>query len=288
MAKKKSRKVSRKNDAFERRMEDFGDEMGEIGERFGRRMERHGRRWERRGEECDTWFRNTFGLVGPLISGVLGIIILSLVIWLINFLNSKIGSWFLAEISLFLITNIGLFFLIFLFFSYTSYFSKFHRRTYVIFSPIPVAVGAAVCMWIAASAINTVNIQLGNPLLAAFALNLNENLFWVSWLFLCIGYLVLAVILATKGHYKPEEGAERMTRTKSYHKKEEAGIRRLYRSGKDRILGGVCGGIAEYLGVDPVIIRLLWVVGSLAWGFGILLYIICWIIIPRNPNHKWK
>ena len=66
------------------------------------------------------------------------------------------------------------------------------------------------------------------------------------------------------------------------------GPKRLYRSGKDRILGGVCGGIAEYLGVDPVIIRILWIIGTLAWGFGILLYIILWIIIPRNPNHKWK
>ncbi|NIP40039.1 MAG: PspC domain-containing protein [Candidatus Aenigmarchaeota archaeon] len=66
-------------------------------------------------------------------------------------------------------------------------------------------------------------------------------------------------------------------------------IRRLYRSGRDRILGGVCGGIAEYLGVDPVIIRLLWIVLSFAsWGTGILVYIIFWIVIPRNPKHKWE
>lgn len=64
-------------------------------------------------------------------------------------------------------------------------------------------------------------------------------------------------------------------------------IKRLYRSGKDKILGGVCGGIGEYLGVDPVIIRFLWVIASFAWGFGILAYIIAWIIIPRNPRHKW-
>ena len=63
--------------------------------------------------------------------------------------------------------------------------------------------------------------------------------------------------------------------------------KRLYRSGKDRILGGVCGGIAEYFNVDPVLVRLLWVLISLAWGTGILLYIIAWIIIPGNPKHKW-
>lgn len=70
-------------------------------------------------------------------------------------------------------------------------------------------------------------------------------------------------------------------------KPEDAPVKRLYRSGKDRILGGVCGGIAEYFNVDPVLIRLLWVGAALMWGSGILLYIIAWIIIPRNPKHKW-
>lgn len=69
---------------------------------------------------------------------------------------------------------------------------------------------------------------------------------------------------------------------------KEQGIKRIYRSGKDRVLGGVCGGIAEYLNVDPVIIRLLWVATALLWGTGLILYIIAWIIIPRNPNHKWN
>ncbi len=64
--------------------------------------------------------------------------------------------------------------------------------------------------------------------------------------------------------------------------------KRLYRSGVDKILSGVCGGIGEYFNIDPVLIRLLWVLMSLAWGSGILLYIIAWIIIPRNPNHKWN
>lgn len=63
--------------------------------------------------------------------------------------------------------------------------------------------------------------------------------------------------------------------------------KRLYRSGKERILGGVCGGIAEYFNVDSTIIRLLWILFVFGFGTGILAYIIAWIIIPRNPNHKW-
>ncbi len=58
-------------------------------------------------------------------------------------------------------------------------------------------------------------------------------------------------------------------------------MKRLYRS-KDRIIGGVCGGIAEHLGVDPTLIRVLWVVGSLMWGAGVFAYLLCWLIIPEK------
>ncbi len=64
-------------------------------------------------------------------------------------------------------------------------------------------------------------------------------------------------------------------------------IRRLYRSGKDKILGGVCGGLGEYFGIDSTLIRLAWIIFSLVYGSGVLAYIIAWIIIPRNPKHQW-
>ena len=66
-----------------------------------------------------------------------------------------------------------------------------------------------------------------------------------------------------------------------------AKTKRLYRSGKEKILGGVCGGIAEYFNVDPTIIRILWILFVFGFGSGILAYIIAWIIVPKNPNHKW-
>ena len=60
-------------------------------------------------------------------------------------------------------------------------------------------------------------------------------------------------------------------------------VKRLYRSSKDKVLGGVCGGIAEYLNVDPVIVRLGWVLLTLlSMGLGIIGYIIAWIIIPEK------
>jgi phage shock protein PspC (stress-responsive transcriptional regulator) len=59
--------------------------------------------------------------------------------------------------------------------------------------------------------------------------------------------------------------------------------RRLYRSRTDKKIAGVCGGLATYFGIDPVIPRLIWVVAILAWGAGLLAYVICWIVIPMEP-----
>ena len=62
--------------------------------------------------------------------------------------------------------------------------------------------------------------------------------------------------------------------------------KRLYRSRTERVLGGVCGGIAEYFGVDPTLVRLLALVLILAGGAGIIAYIIAWIVIPEEPEEE--
>lgn len=55
---------------------------------------------------------------------------------------------------------------------------------------------------------------------------------------------------------------------------------RLMRSETDRMLAGVCGGLAAYLGVDPVLVRLAFVILALASGVGLAIYIVLWIIVP--------
>ncbi len=60
--------------------------------------------------------------------------------------------------------------------------------------------------------------------------------------------------------------------------------RRLMRSREDRVVGGVAGGLGAYFGIDPVIVRLVFVVLALAGGGGILAYIIAWIVIPEAPE----
>lgn len=60
-------------------------------------------------------------------------------------------------------------------------------------------------------------------------------------------------------------------------------MKRLYRSRHDRVIGGVCGGIAGHLAADVSLIRLAWVLFSLLGGAGILLYLLAWIIVPEEP-----
>jgi phage shock protein PspC (stress-responsive transcriptional regulator) len=56
--------------------------------------------------------------------------------------------------------------------------------------------------------------------------------------------------------------------------------KQLYRSTTDRMIGGVCGGLGAYLDIDPVLIRLFFVLLTLGGGSGIIIYVIMWILIP--------
>lgn len=59
--------------------------------------------------------------------------------------------------------------------------------------------------------------------------------------------------------------------------------KRLSRSRNDRKLAGVCGGIAEYYGWDPTLVRVAWIVLTLLGGSGILIYLIMWLVMPEAP-----
>ena len=56
--------------------------------------------------------------------------------------------------------------------------------------------------------------------------------------------------------------------------------KKLYRKNEGKILLGVCAGLADYLAMDPTVVRLLWVLFTCVGGSGILAYIVCAIIMP--------
>lgn len=62
-------------------------------------------------------------------------------------------------------------------------------------------------------------------------------------------------------------------------------VRVLHRSRKNRMIAGVCGGLGEHFGIDPTLVRIVYVIGSiLSVAFpGILVYLILWVVIPEEP-----
>jgi phage shock protein PspC (stress-responsive transcriptional regulator) len=64
-------------------------------------------------------------------------------------------------------------------------------------------------------------------------------------------------------------------------------VRTLRRSTDDRMIAGVCGGAADYLGVDATVVRLLLVAATLfGFGLGAVLYVVCWLIVPEDTRQR--
>ena len=61
-------------------------------------------------------------------------------------------------------------------------------------------------------------------------------------------------------------------------------VKRLYRSGENRVIAGVCGGLGEYFEADPLIIRIIWLLATIFTAFipGVIAYLVCWILIPEK------
>jgi phage shock protein PspC (stress-responsive transcriptional regulator) len=63
-------------------------------------------------------------------------------------------------------------------------------------------------------------------------------------------------------------------------RKKSGSSRRMYRDGDHRVLGGVCSGMASYWDIDPILVRILFLVAFFGFGVGLLIYLILWIVIP--------
>ena len=62
-------------------------------------------------------------------------------------------------------------------------------------------------------------------------------------------------------------------------------MKKLYRSKSNRMIAGVCAGVAEYLNIDPTVIRVIWAIASILGFLGLLAYIACALIIPEKPDN---
>ena len=60
-------------------------------------------------------------------------------------------------------------------------------------------------------------------------------------------------------------------------------VKRLMRSSRDKKIGGVCAGLADYFDLDPTIVRVVWLLAIFLGGTGFLLYLVLWIVLPLAP-----
>lgn len=58
--------------------------------------------------------------------------------------------------------------------------------------------------------------------------------------------------------------------------------KKLYRSRRNRMIGGVCGGLADYLGVDPTVVRVIMALVTFVGGMSIFVYLLMWLLIPEE------
>lgn len=82
-----------------------------------------------------------------------------------------------------------------------------------------------------------------------------------------------------------EKSNQEKKSTKTDQPQQES-AKRIYRSRSDRMVGGVCGGFAEYFQIDAAVVRVLWVLACFLNGLGGIAYIISWIVVPENPDQR--
>lgn len=73
-----------------------------------------------------------------------------------------------------------------------------------------------------------------------------------------------------------------------YNDSSQKGRKRLYRDADNSVIGGVCSGLAHFVGIDPTWMRIIWALAFIFYGFGFLLYIIMWIVVPTAKTRAEK
>lgn len=88
--------------------------------------------------------------------------------------------------------------------------------------------------------------------------------------------------MATKSTDTPKEEPKKKKTASS--SKDRAQVVKLYRSERDRVLGGVCGGLADFFDVDSTLVRIIFVLLTIFGGSGLIIYLVLWIIVPTESS----
>ena len=129
-------------------------------------------------------------------------------------------------------------------------------------------------------AISDVWLALGSVLIIIGAWKLAERSFTSWWPFLTHSFTIAASVIWPLAIVVAVTLVIMAVRSGRYRPKGKL----LYRSRSSHVISGVCGGMGAYFGIDPALIRILWVVlAAVSLGTVLIVYLICWVIIPLEP-----
>ncbi len=248
------------------------------------------------------------GFIWPILSSLLGVFFLFILASAFDYFGYKATNALFTATARFLFDNLALLFGLMLVFGYAKWLTR-RFEVLGILKPALKALQAVTALWVLSFLLSSTGVIFTHSFFSwLYGVITGNFLYWFLF-FLAIayaGFFIKTLMMqrwkneGKKGYgyvYCEECGGthdenvkERRSGEKNAKKsfKEEkwggGRFKRLYLSNENKILGGVCGGIAEYFDVDPVIVRLIWVLAALAWGAGILAYLIAWIIIPRKQR----
>ena len=230
-------------------------------------------------------YYDTFGHLAPLLSSLLGLLFLIFVIWAIGNMGEELGTAAFESVSEFLMDYLLIFFGLMLFFNYSSYVNREFGGYFSWIHPFISSVGVVIFLWFLAEVFIVFDGETDIGLIAGLARWVQVNLLIIFALVVLLSYIKR--LSWTGARHERERIATEYH--EDYPGGETSDVKRLYRSGRDKLLGGVCGGIGDHLNIDPVIIRIIWVVGAFAsFGTAVILYMILWILIPRDPRDRWE
>ncbi len=228
-----------------------------------------------------TPFDRTFRGGGPLLKAFLGLIFVLLLMEIFKALSSE--SLFAERFSEFLGDTLLLFFLMFLLAFYFGYYTRKYPRESSIISPLITAIIVTFVLWVVSKAFGFLGESRSDDFLTAMGDMVSSVLYIIFLLIILLGYIGV-IMKASKVGFPPRNvNVPPVPPAPAAPQASYAPGKRMGRSSRDKIILGVCGGMAEYLETDPFLVRVLWVVGTLLTsGVLILAYIVMAIIMPEN------
>ena len=241
----------------EQRFQNFSTEVERLAKKVGKHQ-----------------FQGGLGFFGPL---VYALIIIAVVAALGVSLDLLSEPGDLAhDLGSFLVNNLFIFFLAALLFGYMFMLTPLNPKGIVLLRPLATATAVIFSLWLAFGIFDILGRVYEIDALGSLADLVLIILPMIFILLLVIGYaLVLSRELERRAKQKTPPAVKPS--------------RDLYRSGKERILGGVCGGFAEYVEADPRVIRVFFLLfAAVTLGVFALLYLVLWMLLPRNPVDDWS